>query len=132
MNSGVQKLGILMDIHNIQLSNHTWTCLIYYHIVLMFSIFVLTLSLITKLQAFWYFTIGSLFTFLVSVSISWSHILEFIFPKGSSTTYFYIITFIYTLLITFIYFCFSVARYRNQSCTSEGKTSLVVTGMVTG
>ena len=77
--------------------------------------------------------LGSLFTFLVSVSISWSNILKFIFPEGSSTTYFYIITFIFTLLITFIYFCFSVEiqkpilylRRKNLSCCHWNGNSLI-------
>ena len=70
------------------------------YIVLMFiCILILTLSLITKLQAFWYFTTGFLYVFtsFVSVSISWSNILKLIFPERPSTNYFYIITFIITI-----------------------------------
>ena len=66
-------------------------------------IFVLTLSLITKLPSFWYFTAGFVYVFvsLVSVSISWSNILELIFPERPSTNYFYIITFIDVLYSTY-------------------------------
>ena len=66
-------------------------------------IFELTLSLIIKLQVFWYFTIGFLYVFayLVSVSISWSDILKLIFPERPSTNYFYIITFIDVLYSTY-------------------------------
>ena len=68
-------------------------------------IFVLTLSLTTKLQVFWYFTIGSVYVFtsLVSVSISWSNILKVIFPERPSINYFYIITFIDILYSTYYF-----------------------------
>ena len=62
-------------------------------------IFILTLSQVTKLGAFWYFTIGFLYVFasLVAVSISWSNIPKLIFPERPFRNYFYIITFIIVL-----------------------------------
>ena len=74
------------------------------YIVLMFiCIFVLTLSLIIKLQSFWVFAIGFLYAIssLVSVSFLWSNILKLIFPERPSTNYFYVITFIDVLYSTY-------------------------------
>ena len=79
--------------------------LLSYIILMLICIFVLTLTIITKLQAFGYFAIDFLYVFasLVSVSISWSNILKLIFTEIPSTNYFYIITLMYyTLLFTCI------------------------------
>ena len=85
------------------------------YIVLMFiCIFTLTLSLITKLQTIWYFTVGFLYVFssFVSVSISWSNILKIIFPERPSTNCFYIITFI-NVLYSFYYLHILLLQHGN-------------------
>ena len=60
-------------------------------------------SLITKLKAFWFFTIGffMFLNLLFQFSISWSNILKLILPEQPSTNYFYIITFIDVLYSTY-------------------------------
>ena len=77
--------------------------LLSYIVLLFICVSVLTLSLITKLQAFRFFTIGFLYIFasLLSVSISWSNILKLIFPERPSTNYFRIIKFIDVLYSTY-------------------------------